>query len=327
MRNPLIAVGVTGLVLAVSTSVGWNVALAVVVLAALTGLAVAGLLRRGQPIPVPNTGRAGTRQAWQDWNTGRVSAGRLPIGQVLGRIPELLAATAGGIVEAIRRPRRTSGPGPFRRRYGAVLGRRSTTGQDPPPTEPVVVTEPTEQPRHRKTAAAPGGYDRPTPPTTEPIDPDRDNGAAPAQKEAPRMTTTTSSTAASATGALGTAGRASISGLVVDWETSVQAREHPETFVAWLQAQAAAARHASTLVPDLVKQFHGRGPSGHAGVPDQIIDIFAKGFEDARTAEADAYSRFAAEYAAYVEQAEAELTHSYGREVLASAHDAHQNRT
>lgn len=126
-------------------------------------------------------------------------------------------------------------------------------------------------------------------------------------------------------GDVGTGGRASIAGLVVDWESSVEARQHPETFIAWLQAQAASARHRAQMVPDLVQQFHGRGPAGHAGVPEAQIDGFAKAYEEATQAEADGYERWASEYAAYVEEAEEQMTKSYGAEVIRAAHDAHSD--
>lgn len=122
---------------------------------------------------------------------------------------------------------------------------------------------------------------------------------------------------------IGTAGRAAVAGLIVDWQSSEEARSNWETFVAWLQAEAAAADHAAAIVPDLVTQHHGRGPSGHAGVPEEIIGRFSMAFAEARAAEANAYRRFAAEYAAYVEQAETLLNQTYGREVLAQAHAAH----
>lgn len=124
---------------------------------------------------------------------------------------------------------------------------------------------------------------------------------------------------------VGTGGRASIAGLVVDWESSVEARQHPETFIAWLQAQEQAARHRAQMVPDLVQQFHGRGPSGHAGVPDNQIDQFAKAYEDATNSEADGYAQWAQEYASYVEEAEEQMTKSYGAEVIRAAHDAHSD--
>ena len=134
--------------------------------------------------------------------------------------------------------------------------------------------------------------------------------------------TTTMSSPAGDVG-LGTAGRASIQGLVIDWESSVEARQDPETFIAWLQAQAAAATQRAQMVPELVAQYHGRGPSGQAGVPEQQIQAFAQGYEESAQAEAAAYSRWAAEYASYVEEAQQEMTASYGREVIGAAHAAH----
>ena len=124
----------------------------------------------------------------------------------------------------------------------------------------------------------------------------------------------------------GTGGRASVAGLVLDWESSVDARSDPEMFQMWLRSQSEAAKHASMLVPDLVQQYHGRGPTGQAGVPKEILDKFALAFEQARTAEAAAYAQFAADYAAHVDAAETELTQTYGREVLAAATRAHQGR-
>ena len=135
------------------------------------------------------------------------------------------------------------------------------------------------------------------------------------------MSTTTSTTEIE-TG-LGTAGRGCISGLVIDWESSVEARQDPESFIAWLQAQAAAATQRAQMVPELVAQYHGRGPSGQAGVPEQQITAFAQRYEESAQAEADAYARWAAEYAAYVEEAQQEMTSSYGREVIGAAHAAH----
>lgn len=122
---------------------------------------------------------------------------------------------------------------------------------------------------------------------------------------------------------MGTGGRAAVAGVVADWESSAEARSHPETFVMWLQSQADAAAQAATLVPDLVAQYHGRGPSGHAGVPDSQIDAFTKQFEDSRMAESQAFAQWASDYAAYVEDAERELTEGYGKEVLDSAHTKH----
>ncbi len=124
-------------------------------------------------------------------------------------------------------------------------------------------------------------------------------------------------------GDVGTGGRASIAGLVVDWESSVEARQHPETFIAWLQSQAAAARHRAQMVPDLVEQFHGRGPQGHAGVPESQIGGFAKAYEESAQAEADGYEQWAQAYASYVEEAQEQMTTSYGAEVIKSAHEQH----
>jgi len=141
-------------------------------------------------------------------------------------------------------------------------------------------------------------------------------GSAPSNEENDDMATSTE--------VLGTAGRGSIQGLITDWESSVEARETPETFIAWCQSQAQAARQRAVMVPDLVEQFHGRGPGGHAGVPQEQITRFAAGYEESAEAEAAAYERWAADYAAYVEAAQDEMTRTYGREVIASAHDVHQ---
>jgi hypothetical protein len=157
-----------------------------------------------------------------------------------------------------------------------------------------------------------GAADEPTPDTTP--DPEGDP-TPPAPQEDPMPIDTTP---------FGTAGRAAITGLVLDWETSIPAREDPETFIAWLQGQAAAAKHAATIVPDLVSEHHGRGPTGHGGVPEEQIAKFVQAFEEARGAEAAAYEAWANEYAAYVEAAQDELTTNYGREVLASAHAVHR---
>ena len=141
-------------------------------------------------------------------------------------------------------------------------------------------------------------------------------------EETAAMTTTTTATIDPDAG-LGTAGRGCISGLMIDWESSVEARQDPETFIAWLQAQAAAATQRAQMVPELVAQYHGRGPSGQAGVPEPQIVAFAQGYAESAQAEADAYGQWAAQYAAYVEQAQEDMTSSYGREVIGAAHAAH----
>jgi hypothetical protein len=123
---------------------------------------------------------------------------------------------------------------------------------------------------------------------------------------------------------IGTGGRGGIAGLIVDWQSSVDARQHPETFVAWLLSQAATADQAASMVPDLAEQFHGRGPTGHAGVPASQLAQFAAAFAEARHTEAAAYRAWAVTYQAYVAQAEHDLTHTYGREVLSSSTAAHR---
>ena len=146
-------------------------------------------------------------------------------------------------------------------------------------------------------------------------------------QEIPMSTTSSISTTSSSSsdgGGLGTAGRASIQGLIVDWESSVEARQHPETFVAWLRAQAAAARQRAQMVPELVAAYHGRGPSGHAGVPEDQIRAFSGAYEESAMAEAAAYDAWALAYELYVEAAEEEMTRTYGREVIGAARDAHQ---
>lgn len=122
----------------------------------------------------------------------------------------------------------------------------------------------------------------------------------------------------------GTAGRAAVAGTVLDWQTSVEARDTPETFGAWLRAQAHIARHIAGMVPELVEQFHGRGPAGHAGVPDEQIKAFTAAFSEAREAEAIAFEKWAADYGAHVDEAENDLVQRYGREVLKQALRGHQ---
>ncbi|HEX5495150.1 MAG TPA: hypothetical protein VFX70_11320 [Mycobacteriales bacterium] len=125
---------------------------------------------------------------------------------------------------------------------------------------------------------------------------------------------------------LGTAGRAVAAGTVMDWSTSQDARRSPEMFAAWLRAQAIAHRHLAGMVPDLVRQYHGRGPSGHAGVPEAIVAEFTAAWEESQGAIAAAFERWAARYAAHVDEAEHDLTQRYGREVLASATSAHRGQ-
>jgi hypothetical protein len=295
--------------------------------------------------------RIGVRQAFRNVEDGRALAGRLRYGQLGRRGLALAGAVLGGVASRLGGSRRRlvrdgvltdrdaapdeelgEEPGgryaPVRARWQRVLDRYqpdpqsadgaadgdgpgdgapagAAGGDRPQEAEVIPLRRPADQ----------GGPDGPGQTSADPTD---QQGQQQTEQEEEQMATSTNRTAD-----LGTGGRASISGLVVDWETSVEARQDPETFVGWLQAQAAAARHAAQMVPDLVAQFHGRGPTGHAGVPDQQIDQFAKGFEEARTAEADAYEQWATQYAAYVDAAEQEMTHSYGREVIASAHAAH----
>lgn len=116
----------------------------------------------------------------------------------------------------------------------------------------------------------------------------------------------------------GTAGRGATSGLIADWESSVDARQHAETFIAWLRQQAAAAQSRAGIVPDLVSQYHGKGPAD-AGVPEHMIAEFSAKYADSANQEAAAYEQWASQYQAYVDDAVNEMQQSYGREVIAAA--------
>lgn len=305
MRNLGWAIGVTVAVVMLIVSGAARGWVFLVVLAG--GLVTIGSVSgRTPPTGEPGTGRR--------WRSARQVA--LRIGQVGRRGATTGTGRAHGLWELRRRWWRYGPNHPDASLRCAYCRHRSTTADEAldhanTHIHDYVAEVADSMPADPVTPARPSGpaYNIP-----EPVRPPADHvqeDDMPAQPTAP-------------VGPFGTAGRGSVAGLVLDWESSEDARRDPDTFVAWLQAQAAGARQASTLVPDLVHQHHGRGPNGHAGVPKEILDRFAVAFAEARAAEADAYARFAAEYAGHVEQAEHELTQSYGREVLASATAAHR---
>lgn len=123
---------------------------------------------------------------------------------------------------------------------------------------------------------------------------------------------------------LGHRGHVMIAALIREWATSKDARRYPETFIAWLHTQYAAAGQRPDVVWQCMQAYHGRGPSGHMGVPEAMLRRFFAAYQQAAEAEAAAYRQFAQEYAAYVDQAEHDLPRKYGREVIASAARAHR---
>src|SRR5690348_13604280 len=118
---------------------------------------------------------------------------------------------------------------------------------------------------------------------------------------------------------LGHRGHAMIAALIREWETSKEARAYPETFIAWLHSQFAAAQQRPDVTWQCVQAYHGRGPAGHMGVPEGMMQRFMTAYQEAAELEAAAYRQLAQEYAAYVDQAQQELPLMYGREVIESA--------
>ena len=123
---------------------------------------------------------------------------------------------------------------------------------------------------------------------------------------------------------LGHRGHAMIAALIREWETSREARTYPETFVAWLHSQFAAAQQRPDVTWQCIQAYHGRGPAGHMGVPEGMLQRFMVAYQEAAELEAAAFQQFAQEYAAYVDQAQEELPRLYGREVLDSAARAYR---
>jgi hypothetical protein len=118
---------------------------------------------------------------------------------------------------------------------------------------------------------------------------------------------------------LGHQGHAMIAALIREWETSKEARTHPETFIAWLHSQFAAAQQRPDVTWQCIQAYHGRGPAGYMGVPEGMLQRFYATYQEAAQLEAAAFQMLAQEYAAYVDQAEQELPRLYGREVIESA--------
>jgi hypothetical protein len=118
---------------------------------------------------------------------------------------------------------------------------------------------------------------------------------------------------------LGHRGHAMIAALIREWETSKEARAYPETFIAWLHSQFAAAQQRPDVMWECAQAYHGRGPSGYMGVPEDMLQRFFATYQEAAQLEATAYQQFAQEYAAYVDQAAQELPRLYGREVIENA--------
>lgn len=123
-----------------------------------------------------------------------------------------------------------------------------------------------------------------------------------------------------------THGKGSVAGEIADWETSQEARMKPETFIAWLNEMAAGKRYVGGMVEQMIDLYHGRGPSGHAGVPERILNSFKASYGEGFEQAAQALERFAQEYAAYVEEAEDHITQNYGQEVAQEAAEKHQHR-
>ncbi len=134
----------------------------------------------------------------------------------------------------------------------------------------------------------------------------------------------TVATAVGAVVSLGTAGRAGVAAEIAEWETSHDARQHPETFLSWIHSRYVAARQRPDTIAACWEQHHGRGPAGHMGVPEYIRNRFLAAYEAAAEAEAAAWQQFGADYAAYVDAANEELPTEFGREVLGSAYRAHR---